>query len=102
MKNTELNYCRTHHLNLEGEEELVAGIKVVFDRLIDHLLRLPEDTDQPTILACFKQCMLDINDFEQGIETVERESIFENIYALGEIMGLDPATEYAEEWRGDW
>ena len=46
--------------------------------------------------------MLDINDFEQGIETVERESIFENIYALGEIMGLDPATEYAEEWRGDW
>ena len=63
---------------------------------------LPEKASKPKILECFKKCILSINDFEDEIETVERESILEILYTLGEIVGLDPESEFAEAWRGDW
>jgi hypothetical protein len=102
MKNKELQDFQIHHLNLEGEKKLIAKIKRLLEALISELQQLPENTNQSTLLENFKKCILNINYFEDEIETVERESIFENIYAIGKIVGLDPTSEYAEEWRGDW
>lgn len=102
MKNKELQSYQANQLNLDGEKELIAKIAILFDILIDKLLHIPETSTQSTILSHFKTFMLSLNDFEDEIETIERESIFENLYALGVIVGLDPKTEYAEDWRGDW
>lgn len=102
MKNKELQDFQKHHLNLEGEKKLITKITRLLEALISELQQLPEKTNQSTILEHFKKCILNINYFENEIETIERESIFEHIYTLGKIVGLDPTSEYADEWRGDW
>ncbi len=102
MKNKELQNFKTYHLNLGSEEKFAAKVKILYDRLIDNLMLLPEKETQLVILENFKQCILNINNFEDEIGTAERESVLEHIYAIGEIVGLDPTSEYAEEWRGDW
>ncbi|SHM65676.1 hypothetical protein SAMN05216593_102195 [Pseudomonas asturiensis] len=53
-------------------------------------------------LPLFEGAMLHINQFEDGIETVERESLMEVLYQLGEKVGLSRDTEFLERWRGDW
>ena len=102
MKRKELEHYQTHGFTLDGEESLINNVKPMFRALVLHLLDLPENASKQTILNFFKNCMLSINDFENEIETIERESILEVFYTLGEIVGLDPASEYGEEWRGDW
>ncbi|MBE8593617.1 hypothetical protein IQK56_23355 [Pseudomonas sp. MAFF 301449] len=102
MKRKELEDYQIHGFTLEGEESLIDKINPILKSLVLHLLDLPENASKQTILNCFKNCMLSINNFEDEIETIERESILEFFYTLGEIVNLDPASEYAEEWRGDW
>ena len=102
MRKEELEDYQRYHLTLDGEESLVDKISPIIKNLIQRLLDLTENKSKSNILNCFKKCMLSINDFEDEIETVERESILEAFYDLGEIVGLDPASEFAEAWRGDW
>ncbi len=102
MKKIELEDYQAHGINLDGEESLVENLTPILKDLVQTLLDLPEKAPEPTVLECFKKCIFNINNFEDEIETVERESVLEHIYAIGEIVGLDPTSEYAEEWRGDW
>jgi hypothetical protein len=50
----------------------------------------------------FETALLQIKQFEDEIETVERESLMEVLYQLGERIGLSRDTEFLEQWRGDW
>lgn len=103
MKRKELAHFQTQGgVSLDGEENLIDNVTPIIEKLVKHLLALPEKASKPTILNLFKKCILSINNFHDEIETVERESILEIIYTLGEIVGVDPASEFAEEWRGDW
>lgn len=102
MKTKELENYLTHTLTLKGEEDLVKKINPTFTKLVQDLILLPEEASRSEILECFRNCITSINGFEDEIETIERESILDIIYALGEIVGLDSDSEYAEEWRGDW
>ena len=42
MKNKELQNFKTYHLNLGSEEKFAAKVKILYDRLIDNLMLLPE------------------------------------------------------------
>ncbi|MHA6578555.1 hypothetical protein [Pseudomonas yamanorum] len=102
MRKEELEDYQKYRLTLDGEESLIDKISPILKKLIQCLLDLPVNESKSNILNCFKKCMLSINDFEDEIETVERESILEAFYDLGKIVGLDAASEFAEAWRGDW
>ncbi|WPN57896.1 hypothetical protein [Pseudomonas sp. P9_31] len=102
MKKPALMKYKQNNLTLEGDELTLAQIKPALNNLIQNLIALPDTSDQNSILEVFKNSILSINDSELEIETVERESLLDAIYSIGEIVGLDPQTEFAEEWRGDW
>ena len=51
-------------------------------------------------LQRFEGAVNAINEYETDIGTVERETILCAVYEIGAIVGLDPSTEFAEQWRG--
>lgn len=87
---------------LEGDEEVLANIYPVVSALYDEVLKLQGRDAADRALPLFENAMLQINQFEDQIETVERESLMEVLYQLGEIVGLSRDTEFLEQWRGDW
>ncbi|MCD5972769.1 hypothetical protein [Pseudomonas quasicaspiana] len=87
---------------LEGDEELLAKIYPVVSALYAEVLKLQGAEAADRALPLFEKAMLHINQFEDEIETVERESLMEVLYQLGERVGLSRDTEFLEQWRGDW
>jgi hypothetical protein len=87
---------------LEGDEEVLANIYPVVCALYDEVLNLQGRDAADRALPLFENAMLQINQFEDQIETVERESLMEVLYQLGESVGLSRDTEFLEQWRGDW
>lgn len=53
-------------------------------------------------LAAFAAAFGAINRHADDIGTIERELILDAVYGIGDLVGLDRATGYAEAWRGDW
>ncbi|MEW6760550.1 MAG: hypothetical protein AB1437_06975 [Pseudomonadota bacterium] len=70
--------------------------------LVERLEELGPGATENQRLAAFAAAFELINLHEDEIETVERESILKAVYDIGEIVGLDRETEFAEQWRGDW
>jgi hypothetical protein len=70
--------------------------------MIDELISFPENCNFSKKMKSFEKCFIKINHHEEEIETVERETILNAIYEIGTIVGLEPETEFAEQWRGDW
>lgn len=87
---------------LEGDEELLAKIYPVVSALYAEVLKLQGADAADRALPLFEKAVLHINQFEDEIETVERESLMEVLYQLGERVGLSRDTEFLEQWRGDW
>lgn len=87
---------------LEGDEELLAKIYPVVSALYVEVLKLQGADAAERALPLFEKAVLHINQFEDEIETVERESLMEVLYQLGERVGLSRDTEFLEQWRGDW
>jgi len=87
---------------LEGDEEVLAKIYPVVSALYVEVLKLQGPDAGDRALLLFENAMLQINQFEDEIETVERESLMEVLYQLGERVGLSRDTEFLEQWRGDW
>ncbi|SET90200.1 hypothetical protein [Pseudomonas graminis] len=87
---------------LEGEKQFLEKVKPFLQELIVDLSNLPASVNGLSLLPLFKRCLLKINDYEEEIETVERDSLLDVIYRLGELVGLSRESEFAEEWRGDW
>jgi hypothetical protein len=94
-------YSKTDFLT-EGDPDLLKKLYPAFERLIDSLEKLGTNATVEQRRAAFAEAFAYINRYEDEIETVEREAILEAIYEIGEIVGFDRETEFAEEWRGDW
>ena len=102
MKEQQLTeYGKINFLD-EGDSDTLEAVRPAFINLIEDLRQLPETASEVEKLVPFAKAINSVNQFEEGIETVERETILKAIYAIGEIVGLAPQTEFAEEWRGDW
>lgn len=86
----------------EGNPELLNKIRPAFENLVARLNELSANATAEQRLSEFSCAVEYINRYENEIETVERETILEAIYSIGEIVGLRRETEFAEEWRGDW
>ncbi|CAN7709604.1 hypothetical protein LJR290_005917 [Variovorax sp. LjRoot290] len=86
----------------EGDAVLLRNIRPLLSDLIGELRALPQDATQERRLQTFEQALRRINRYEDQIETVEREAILEAIYRIGAAVGLDPDSQFAERWRGDW
>jgi hypothetical protein len=107
MKVKELSaYRKTNYLQYGYEEVLVAA-KPIFEELIDSLIRLPEDAPEAERLFVFQCCVESLNKLDRnealmyGIDTIEREEFCEKLYQIGKIVGLDPKTDFVDNWR-DW
>jgi hypothetical protein len=102
MKHAELKAFVSVPFLRDGHEDVLSAIRPAFDKLIADLIDLPDDADLEHRLALFQTCLEAVNQHEVDIETIERETILGTIYSIGDIVGLDEKTQYAERWRGDW
>lgn len=81
--------------------------KPIFEALLDELIRLPEDATETERLHAFERCVERLNEMDEsedllyGIDTIEREEFCEQLYVIGEIVGLDPESEFVDDWR-EW
>jgi len=96
-----LEYVSGDFLN-EGDPELLKKIRPAFENLATRLNEQGPDATEEQRLLEFSKAFDYINQYEDEIETIERETVLEAIYYIGEIVGLRRETEFAEEWRGDW
>ncbi|MBC3953544.1 hypothetical protein [Pseudomonas triticifolii] len=81
------------------QKELHKAIHVDAFNITDYV---PDSIQKGGFWIQVENAMLHINQFEDGIETVERELLMEALYPLGESVGLSRDTEFLERWRGDW
>jgi hypothetical protein len=86
----------------EGDPALLAKVRPAFVRLIQRLMEQGPLASEAELLPAFAEAFDHINQFEDEIETFERETILEAMYDIGAAVGLDRSTEYCELWRGDW
>ena len=107
MKQQELTaYRETTYLKY-SYEEVIAAAKPIFKALIDALIQLPEDAAESDRLWVFERCVEHLNEMDEradlshGIDTIEREEFCEQLYVIGELVGLDPASEFVDDWR-EW
>ena len=84
------------------ESPLLQDLRPVFVDLVSTLATLDDSATREQILGAFEAAVLRVNEFEEEIETVEREAILGIVYELGEIVGLETESQFAEAWRGDW
>lgn len=101
MTSTLLEYLNTDFLD-EGYPELLEKIRPALVGLVNNLDQLGEDASDEQRRAAFAEAFEQINQYEDEIETVERETILDAIYDIGELVGFDRESGFAEEWRGDW
>ena len=102
MKHEELKAYEQKDYLSEGHPSLLCEIRPFLSELIAHLISAPEESSKEEVLKHFEICLKNINQYENEIETVEREAILGAIYEIGAIVGLDPESQFAEQWRGDW
>lgn len=107
MKREDLTaYRETPYLKY-GDEEVIAAAKPIFEALIDDLMQLPENASEAERLLVFERCVECLNelddseDLSHGIDTIEREEFCEQLYEIGDIVGLDSATDFVDDWR-EW
>lgn len=86
----------------EGNRELLDKVRPAFERLVSRLVQLGPYAAEAEKYTAFQEAFNHINKFEDEIETVERETILETMYAIGARVGLRRDTEFCERWRGDW
>ena len=102
MKDRELtDYESTDYL-VEGHPSVLEQVRPIVSELLEKLKALPDGSSEQQRLQAFEDALKKINAFENDIETVERETILGAIYHIGSIVGLDPDSQFADRWRGDW
>lgn len=107
MKREELTAFRETPYLQYGYEEVIVAAKPIFEALIDDLIHLPENASEAERLLVFEHCVERLNeldgsdDLSSGIDTIEREEFCEQLYVIGEIVGLDPTTDFVDDWR-EW
>jgi hypothetical protein len=102
MNNAALDAFEQTDYLADGYEEVLDAVRPAFVQLLQDLRALPDSADEQARLRAFSAAFDLINEHEDDIETDERETILGAIYAIGSLVGLPAATQYAEQWRGDW
>jgi hypothetical protein len=102
MKAVELSQFRKTDYLREGHPKILDQLRPAFEKLIDRLSLLNEESSEAERLIPFEELLKTINERGDEIETEERESILGAVYEIGSLVGLDPQTQFAEAWRGDW
>lgn len=102
MRAVELDYFGKTNYLCDGSPDVLDNLRPIFDQLIDRLRLLPEGCGEAELLVPFAETLTAINKMGDEIETEERETILCAIYDIGQIVGLDPNSQFAETWRGDW
>jgi len=107
MKREELAAFRVTPYLKYGYEDVIAAAKPIFEALIDDLIHLPENASEAERLLVFQRCVERLNEMDEsedlsyGIDTIEREEFCEQLYTIGEIVGLDPTSDFVDNWR-EW
>lgn len=87
---------------LEGDEIVLAELMPILNDLVAGLIYLSRSSCSLSMLPLFKQCIFRVNALTVSIETIERESLLDVLYRLGELVSLPRDSYYLEAWRGDW
>jgi hypothetical protein len=87
---------------LEGDEGVLVELMPILNGLVVDLISLPRSQYGRSMLPLFKQCILCVNALAVSIETIERESLLDVLYRLGELVSIPRDSYYLEAWRGDW
>ena len=66
------------------------------------LIEMPRSQYGQPMLLLFKRCVLSVNALGASIETIERDSLLDVLFRLGEFVSLPRDSCYLEAWRGDW
>jgi hypothetical protein len=85
-----------------GQSAVLKDLRSIFRDLLIQIASTPDTASREDVLLAFRAAILRVNAFANDIETVERETILEIVYEVGEIAGLPTTSRFAEEWRGDW
>lgn len=87
---------------LEGDANCLSDVLPILNRLVVDLIEAPRCQYGLAMLPLFKRCMLDVNAHGLSIETIERDSLLDVLYRLGELVEIQRESFYLEAWRGDW
>lgn len=87
---------------LEGDENCLTDLLPILNRLVVDLIEAPRSQYGLTMLPLFKKYMIDINMQGLSIETIERDSLLDVLYRLGELVEIPRESFYLEAWREDW
>lgn len=87
---------------LEGDEGVLAELMPILNGLVVELVSLSRSQYGRPMLPLFKQCVFSVNALAVSIETIERESLLDVLYRLGELVSIPRDSYYLEAWRGDW
>lgn len=96
-----MTYSSTDYLQAV-HRPLRRKVQPHFTDLITDLATLPAEGSEAQVLALFGTCIEKVNAHGDDIGTSDREALLEAIYDIGAIVGLDPQSQFAERWRGDW
>lgn len=87
---------------LEGDANCLIDLLPILNRLVADLIEAPRSQYGLAMLPLFKRCMLGVNAQGLSIETIERDSLLDVLYRLGELVEIPRESFYLEAWRGDW
>ena len=79
----------------EGNPELLECIRPAFVILVTKLKALERDGNVEQRRAAFAEAFACMNQYEDEIETIERETILGTMYEIGELVGFERESEFA-------
>ncbi|MEJ9231491.1 hypothetical protein LAV79_18815 [Peribacillus butanolivorans] len=85
--------------------ENINSTNEVLDSYISNLVKLGDKPTEEDILECVKEVVISLNElneqYDDFIETMEREELCEFIIEAAQIAGLESEEDITEDWR-EW
>ncbi|MFY0783204.1 hypothetical protein AB1K18_23375 [Peribacillus simplex] len=86
-------------------DENINATNEVLDSYINNLVKLGDMPTEEDILECVKEVVISLNEineqYDDFIETMEREELCEFIIEAAHIAGLESEEDITEDWR-EW
>lgn len=87
---------------LDGDDNFLVDLMPILNELVVDLIKSPRSQYGLALLPLFRKCVVGVNAQGVSIETVERDSLLDVLYRLGELVDIPRESFYLESWRGDW